>query len=93
MRPEINVLIEAHTDNKLPKSKTIEDSWDWSQQRATNILRILVTEYNVNANQLTPVGKGEFYPITSNETAEGRQANRRTTFVLKTKLAAIPAVK
>jgi chemotaxis protein MotB len=93
MRPEINVLIEAHTDNKLPKSKTIEDSWDWSQQRATNILRILVTEYNVNANQLTPVGKGEFYPTTSNETAEGRQTNRRTTFVLKTKLAAIPGVK
>ncbi len=92
-RPEINVHLESHTDNALPKDKTIKDTWDWSLLRATNLVRLLISDYNVNANQLTPVGRGEFYPIASNETPEGRQKNRRTVLVLMPKLAVVPAVE
>jgi chemotaxis protein MotB len=53
-------------------------------------VRLLVRDFNVNANQLTPVGKGEFYPLTSNATAEGRQKNRRTVLVLRPVLPAVP---
>ena len=92
-RPAIDVDIVAYTDNILPpKEKTLKDTWDWSLQRATNVARMLVREFNANANQFTPVGRGEFYPLTSNETAEGRQKNRRTTIVVHPPLPAYPEV-
>lgn len=92
-RPAIDVDIIAYTDNVLPpKEKSLKDTWDWSLQRATNVARMLVREFNANANQLTPVGRGEFYPLTSNETAEGRQKNRRTTIVVHPPLPAFPEV-
>lgn len=89
-RPEVKVDVNCHTDNVLPKDKTLTDTWDWSLRRATNLTRTLISEYNVNANQLTPIGKGEFYPLTSNATPEGRQKNRRTEVVLKPVLPPLP---
>ncbi len=88
-RPEVKVDVNCHTDNVLPKDKTLLDTWDWSLRRATNLVRLLVRDFNVNANQLTPVGKGEFFPLSSNETPEGRQKNRRTVLVLRPVLPAI----
>ena len=93
LRPELDADIAAYTDNAPPKDKTIKDTWDWSLQRASNITRLLIRELNVNANQLTPVGRGEFYPITSNETPEGRQRNRRTVIVLRPVLPALPGAE
>jgi chemotaxis protein MotB len=90
-RPGLDVDVVAYTDNALPpKEKTIRDTWDWSLQRATNIVRLLVRELNANANQLTPVGRGEYYPLSSNETPEGRAKNRRTVLVFRPVLPAIP---
>jgi len=90
-RPSLDVDVVSYTDNILPpKEKSLKDTWDWSLQRATNLTRLLIREFNINANQLTPVGCGEFYPITSNETPEGRQKNRRTVVVLRPVLPAIP---
>ena len=91
-RPGLDVDVVAYTDNALPpKEKTIRDTWDWSLQRATNIVRLLVRELNANANQLTPVGRGEYYPLSSNETPEGRAKNRRTVLVFRPVLPAIPS--
>ena len=92
-RPDLDVDLVAHTDNVLPKDKTLKDTWDWSLARATNIVRWLIQEYNVNANQLTPVGRGEFYPVASNETPEGRQKNRRTVVVVRPVLPAVPSAE
>lgn len=93
-RPELDVDIQAHTDNTLPKgSKNLSDTWDWSVARATNLTRLLIRDFNINANQLTPVAKGEFYPLTSNESAEGRQRNRRTVFVIYPNLPKVPVVE
>jgi chemotaxis protein MotB len=89
-RPDLDIDIVCYTDNVLPKDKSIKDTWDWSLQRATNITRMLILEFNVNANQLTPVGRGEFYPLTSNETPEGRQKNRRTEIVFRPVLVNLP---
>ncbi len=90
-RPTLSVDLISYTDNVLPpKEKALKDTWDWSLVRATNAIRILIRDYNVNANQITPIGKGEFYPVTSNETAEGRQKNRRTVLVLKPILPVVP---
>jgi len=92
-RPELDVDLVCYTDNALPRDKSLIDTWDWSLRRATNLTRLLITDFNVNANQLTPVGRGEYYPLTSNETAEGRQKNRRTTLVIHPVLPAIPAAE
>lgn len=92
-RPELDVDLVCYTDNALPKDKSLIDTWDWSLRRATNLTRLLITDFNVNANQLTPVGRGEYYPLTSNETAEGRQKNRRTTLFIHPVLPAIPAAE
>jgi chemotaxis protein MotB len=93
-RPNLDAEIVAYTDNILPpKEKTLKDTWEWSLQRATNVVRLLIREYNVNANQLTPVGRGEFYPVTSNETPEGRQRNRRTIIVIRPVLEQVPSAE
>jgi chemotaxis protein MotB len=90
-RPELEVQVLAYTDNQLPKgAKGLNDTWDWSLLRATNIVRLLTREFNVNANQLTPVAKGEFYPVTSNETSAGRQKNRRTVIAIYPSLPKVP---
>lgn len=92
-RPDIGVEVIAYTDNAVPKNlKNIEDTWDWSLARANHVVRTLVQQYNVNANQLTPVGKGEYYPVASNETPEGRQRNRRTVVALYPPLAKVPVI-
>lgn len=92
-RPDLDVDIVAYTDNVLPKDKTLKDTWDWSLVRATNIVRWLIQDFNVNANQLTPVGRGEFYPVASNETPDGRQKNRRTVVVVRPVLPPVPGVE
>ncbi len=93
-RPELDVEVRAYTDNTLPKgAKNLDDTWDWSLARATNVVRLLIREFNINANQLTPVGKGEFFPVTSNETPEGRQKNRRTVVAVFPSLPKVPAVE
>lgn len=91
--PDLDAEIVSHTDNVLPKDKTLIDTWDWSLRRAANTVRVLILDFNVNANQLAPVAKGEYYPLTSNATPEGRQKNRRTEIVLHPKIPAIPGVE
>lgn len=92
-RPELDVEVICHTDNVLPKDKTLLDTWDWSLRRATNLTRLLISDFNVNANQLTPVGRGEFYPVTSNATTEGRQKNRRTVLAVRPVLPPVPVAE
>lgn len=92
-RPELDVDVTCYTDNALPKDKSVTDTWDWSLRRSTNLTRLLISDFNVNANQLTPVGRGEYYPLTSNATPEGRQKNRRTVMALRPSLPPLPAAE
>jgi len=79
---DVTVMIEGHTDNVPIKTKQFKDNWDLSTARATSILRILTTEYGFDSNRITASGRGEFHPIKTNETAEGRASNRRTEIIL-----------
>jgi chemotaxis protein MotB len=93
-RPSLDIDIVAYTDNVLPKgAKNLTDTWDWSLQRAVSITRLLISEYGVNANQLTPVGRGEFYPVASNETPEGRSQNRRSVIIFKPEYNDLPVME
>ncbi|MCE5348157.1 MAG: OmpA family protein [Bacteroidales bacterium] len=84
--PDIDILVEGHTDNVPIKTPVYKDNWDLSVARATSIVRILTNDYKIDPTRLTASGKGEFFPKASNETAEGRATNRRTEIILSPKL-------
>jgi chemotaxis protein MotB len=85
--PEIAVLIEGHTDNVPYKGNAqLSGNWDLSTKRATAIVNILRENNAINPENLTAAGRGEFAPIASNETAEGKAKNRRIEVILTPKL-------
>jgi chemotaxis protein MotB len=84
--PDIDILIEGHTDNVPIKTANYKDNWDLSVARATSIVRILTDDHKVVPTRLTASGKGEFLPRETNDTAEGRARNRRTEIILSPKL-------
>jgi len=79
---DITVLIEGHTDNVPIKTQQFKDNWDLSTARATSIVRILTKDYGFDTNRITASGRGQFHPVKTNETAEGRAGNRRTEIIL-----------
>ncbi len=85
--PDIAVLIEGHTDNAPYKgSGNLSGNWDLSTKRATAIVNILRENTSINAENLTAAGRGEFAPIATNDTAEGKAKNRRIEVILTPKL-------
>jgi len=83
---DITVLIEGHTDNVPIKTKQFQDNWDLSTARATSIVRILTIDNGFDSNRITATGRSEFHPVKSNDTVEGRAANRRTEVILSPNL-------
>jgi chemotaxis protein MotB len=79
---DITVMIEGHTDNVPIKTSLFKDNWDLSTARATSILRIMTTDYGFDSNRITASGRGQFHPVKTNETADGRASNRRTEIIL-----------
>ncbi|MDA9334609.1 OmpA family protein [Flavobacteriaceae bacterium] len=85
--PDIAVLIEGHTDNDpFSSGGPIANNWDLSTKRATAIVQILRENEAINPENLTAAGRGEFAPIASNETTQGKAKNRRIEVVLTPKL-------
>jgi chemotaxis protein MotB len=64
----------------------IENNWDLSTKRATAIVTILGENKSINKQSLTAAGRGEYAPLASNETAEGKAKNRRIEIILTPKL-------
>ena len=87
--PDISVLIEGHTDNDKILGAIgggVESNWDLSTKRATAIVNILSENKGINKQNLTAAGRGEFAPLMSNDTPEGKAKNRRIEIVLTPKL-------
>ena len=87
--PDISVLIEGHTDNDKITGTIgggVENNWDLSTKRATAIVNILSENKAIDKRNLTAAGRGEYAPLMSNETAEGKAKNRRIEIILTPKL-------
>ena len=87
--PDISVLIEGHTDNDKITGTIgggVENNWDLSTKRATAIVNILSENKAIDKKNLTAAGRGEYMPLMSNETAEGKAKNRRIKIILTPKL-------
>jgi chemotaxis protein MotB len=85
-RPDFEILVEGHTDSKPINTSVLEDNWDLSVKRATAVIRVLQSKFDVKPERMVAAGRGEYQPIDSNDTAAGRQANRRTKIILLPKL-------
>jgi chemotaxis protein MotB len=87
--PDISVLIEGHTDDDKITGTIgggVENNWDLSTKRATAIVNILSQNKAIDKRNLTAAGRGEYAPLMSNETAEGKAKNRRIEIILTPKL-------
>ena len=85
-KPDFEFMVEGHTDNVPIKNTCIKNNWDLSVLRATAVVNILQNDFGVSPSRMTAAGRGEYVPVTSNSTAEGRAVNRRTRIVVLPKL-------
>jgi chemotaxis protein MotB len=81
-QPDIEFMVEGHTDNRPFRKGVLLDNWDLSVKRATAVIRILQNKYGLQPSHMAASGRGEYIPVASNDTNEGRAQNRRTRIVI-----------
>lgn len=85
-KPELEFMVEGHTDNVPIKIEGTSDNWDLSVRRATSVVRILQNDFGVAPERMTAAGRGEYVPVADNDSSKGRAKNRRTRIVVLPKL-------
>ena len=85
-KPELEFMVEGHTDNVPIKKDGIQDNWDLSVMRATAVVRILENDFDVAPSRMTAAGRSYYLPVADNDTAANRAKNRRTRIVVLPKL-------
>jgi chemotaxis protein MotB len=83
---DYDVLIEGNTDNVPISQKNIRNNWDLSALRASSVVQSLQNEYGVEPKRLTAGGRGEYNPVASNDSEDGKTKNRRTQIIITPKL-------
>jgi chemotaxis protein MotB len=79
--PANDIGIEGHTDDEPIKHSRWKSNWELSAQRALSVLHYL-EDSGVASGRLSAIGYGEYQPVASNDTAEGKQLNRRVEIVI-----------
>jgi chemotaxis protein MotB len=87
--PGREIGIEGHTDNEPIKYSGWKSNWELSTARATSALHYLVDKRGLSPDDVSAIGYGEYRPIASNDTPEGRQLNRRVEIVILPKIAKV----
>ncbi len=77
------IIVEGHTDNVPIQTVQFPSNWELSAARATQVIRYLIEEKNFPQVRIAATGYGEYHPLVSNETLEGRAENRRVDFVIR----------
>jgi chemotaxis protein MotB len=85
-RPEMDVMVEGHTDSRTINTEVLEDNWDLSVKRATSVVRTLEKNYNVAPERLIAAGRSSYVPLVENNSAANRSKNRRTKIIIMPKL-------
>lgn len=83
---DYDVLVEGNTDNVPISRPNIRNNWDLSCLRASSVVQYLQNNYGVDPKRLTAGGRGEYNPLTTNDTEAGKQRNRRTQIIITPKL-------
>jgi chemotaxis protein MotB len=80
---DISILVEGHTDNDPYRGQSqVRDNWDLSVMRATNVVKILMTNASLDPKRITAAGRGEFVPLVDNDSPANKAVNRRTEIIL-----------
>lgn len=77
-----HVRVEGHTDSLPINTEKFPSNWELSTARATNVIRFLIEEEGLDPARLSAAGYGEYRPVASNATPEGRARNRRVDLVI-----------
>ena len=85
-KPNLNIVVEGHTDDVPIDNACMQDNWDLSVKRATAVVRTLADMHSVAPERLTASGRAEFLPNESNSTEHGRRINRRTEIIIAPRL-------
>lgn len=85
-KPDIEFMVEGHTDDRSISNAVLKDNWDLSVKRATSVVRILQDDFGVPPERMVAAGRSSYIPLAGNDTAEGRARNRRTRIVVLPKL-------
>ena len=88
---DYDVLIEGNTDNvpvstTSAKMKNIRNNWDLSALRASSVVQYLQDNFGVSPKRMTAGGRGEYNPVTTNDTEVGKMRNRRTQIIITPRL-------
>lgn len=76
------VRVEGYTDNVKMSNDKFKSNWELSSARANEVLHFLVDNGYVSNEKICSVGYGEYRPVAGNDTAEGRNKNRRVDILL-----------
>ncbi len=82
---KFNVIIEGHTDNLPIKNSAFSSNWELSSARAIKVLLYFLNEHYLEPSRFSVSGYGEYKPIATNSTFEGRRKNRRVDIILQDK--------
>jgi chemotaxis protein MotB len=77
------VRVEGHTDDAPPNSKRFRDNWELSSSRASAVVSYMQRAHEIEGDLLAAAGHGDTRPVASNDTADGREANRRVEMVVE----------
>lgn len=80
--PEIEFMVEGHTDNVPIHTEDMDDNWDLSVKRATSVVRILQDQYHIKPARMAASGRSEYIPVAANNDSNGRALNRRTRIII-----------
>lgn len=82
MDPPRSIIISGHSDNVPISTSKFESNWDLSVMRSVNFMKILLEHKDLDPEWFSAKGYGEFKPIATNSTAEGRAKNRRVEILI-----------
>lgn len=90
---DFSIGIEGYTDNQPIKHSGWKSNWELSTTRALSVLHYMVNKEDISPDRLSAIGYGEFKPVASNETKEGRQLNRRVEIVIQPRVTKVRSQK
>jgi chemotaxis protein MotB len=82
MSPPRNIIISGHTDDIPISNPQYESNWELSVMRAINFMKVVLKNENLDPAWFSAKGFGEFQPVASNDTNEGRAKNRRVEILI-----------
>lgn len=90
---DFSIGIEGYTDDQPIKHSGWKSNWELSTARALSVLHYMVNKEDISPDRLSAIGYGEFKPVDSNETKEGRQLNRRVEIVIQPRVTKVRSQK